>query len=328
MSINNLSFNNIVTNLTCCTDQGYIVYGLQPDLEKKLYVSELDGGVGIMKMFNKTNIIVMVGGGANPFKSKDTLVLWDQLKKQSIIEIDMKEQIKNVLINKETIIAILEKKVCLFNWAGSLLDTKITYANEKGLCVINMDLNVIATLGTKKGEIAIWKPNNDLYKTIEAHCTNIEAIAISANGKLVASASETGTLIRIFDTETGILNYEFRRGSNSANINDICFNHNSTLLACSSGNGTIHIFDIYNDPNVTKNTMSFLSGLKSYLPKYFSSQWGFKQININNFEKSICVFDENNDLHVACFDGNYYKIEGKNNEFTNMIQGGLHINNK
>src|SRR6267378_3793083 len=107
MSINHLSFNNLITNLTCSTNEGYIVYSIDPNLEKRLYV-KLNGGVGVMKMFNKTNIFLLVGGGPHPFKSKDTLVLWDQIKERSLIEIDMKEQIKNTLITKDKLITVLE----------------------------------------------------------------------------------------------------------------------------------------------------------------------------------------------------------------------------
>lgn len=327
MSINYLSFNNICTNLTCSTDQGYIVYGLSPNLEKKLFM-DMEGGVGVMNMFKKSNIVILVGGGTKPFKSKDTLLLWDQLSKQTLLEIDMKEPINNVLITKDHIIVVLEKKICLYTWAASLIDTKITYSNEKGLCAINMKLNTIATLGTKKGEISIWKPENDTYKTIQAHNTNIEAITISNDGNLVATASEKGTLIRVFDTRKCELKHEFRRGAMGTNIYDICFNHSCTLLACTSANSTIHIFDICDNPDNTKNTTSYLSSIKGFLPKYFSSQWGFRQINIDDGSKSVCIFDENNDLHIATYNGKYYKIIGKNNDFNTIVDGELHINNK
>ncbi len=327
MSINHISYNSIVKHLTCCVDHGYIVYTLEPNLEKKLYV-ELDGGVGLMKMHEKTNIIILVGGGEHPFKSKDTVMLWDQNKKQGIMEVDMREPIKNVLIVKEKIIAVVEKKICVFDWAGTLLSTKATYANEKGLCVISKDLEVIVTIGTKKGEIAIWKHMKDIYKTIDAHTTNIEAIAVSTNGKYVATASETGTLIKVFNTETCNLEYEFRRGAKSTQIYDLAFNSDATVLACCSGNGTVHLFELYNDPLETKNNKSMLSGLKDFLPKYFGSEWGFRQLTLNNTSKAICAFDDNNVLHVTTYDGAYYRIYGQNKEYDQIQQGQLHINNK
>jgi WD40 repeat protein len=328
MSINHLSFNDIITNVICSTNEGYIVYSIELNLEKKLY-TELDGGVGITKMFKKTNIILLVGGGSHPFKSKDTLVLWDQLKKQSLIEIDMKEPIKNILITQDKIISVIEEKVNLFDWSGTLLGKKATYSNEKGLCVVNTNLNMIVTLGIGKGQIALWKYASDIYKTIDAHLSNVEVIAVSNNGKYIATASEKGTLIRIFNVDSLLMEHEFRRGAHSANIHDLCFSNDGKLLACCSGNGTVHFFDLNDDPNIiSKNTKSMLSGLQIVLPKYFGSQWGFKQVNLQNTSKSICAFDHKNDLHVVTYDGNYYKIICKDNEFSDIITGHLHVNNK
>jgi len=53
-----------------------------------------------------------------------------------------------------------------------------------------------------------------------------------------------GTLIRIFKTETGEQLQEVRRGTERAEIYSIAFNSNSSLLACSSDRGTVHIFSL------------------------------------------------------------------------------------
>jgi len=327
MSINHLSFNNVVTHLTCSTDQGYLLYGLQPDLDK-ITCHNSSGGIGITKMLNKTNILMLVGGGTTPFKSKDIMILWDNIKNEQIFEVDMKGQIKNVHVNKTHMVAVLDKKICLFDWRGKCLDTKSTFSNDKGLCVVNGNMDVIATLGINKGDVAVWKYKSDIYKTIKAHLTNIEAIALNNDGKYIATASETGTLIRVFNVETEKQEYEFRRGSQSAFIHDICFSNDTKFLACCSGNGTIHIWDLNNDSNGTKNTQSMLSGFKGYLPQYFSSQWGMKQLSLGDVSKSICAFDEHNDLHIATYDGNYYKVAGRTGEFINIAKGLLHPNNK
>lgn len=327
MSVNNLSFNNLMTTLTCSTNQGFIVYGIKGTLEKKIFMDQLNGGVGLAKIYNNTNMLILVGGGQTPFRSKDTLVLWDQCKNRSVVEIDTKEPIKNAIIVKDTLVIVVEEKVCLFLWDGTFVDAKNTYTNDKGLCVINHDKNIMVIPGNKKGEIAIWKYKTDSYRTIEAHLTNIEALAISNNGTFVATASERGTLIRVYNIETLALEYEFRRGSQSANIYDICFNKEGTLLACTSSNGTIHLFELTKEDN-NKNVKSMFSTFQNFLPKYFSSQWGFKQITISDMSKSICNFDDQNDLHIATFDGNYYKISGRNNEFTDIVQSNLHVNTK
>lgn len=333
MSINKLSFNNSTTTITCCTDQGYLVYTLSPQLE---YIKRRDvGGLGIAKNYNNTNLIILVGGGPHPFSSRDAFVLYDQFEENQIIKIDMKEPIKDVFINTENnIVVVLEKKVSVFNWDGACVDTKLTYCNPHGLCVTHSGnngdtvTNIVVTLGTKKGDIAIWDYSSatDNYKSIEAHQTNIEALAINKDGTLIATSSEVGTLIRVYDIKTKQLKFEFRRGTSQSTIYDLAFNTNSTKLACSSSHGTIHFFSLENNTNT--NTKSMISGYGSYVSSYFDSQWCFKSFNINNTNKSICSFDDHDNLHVIAYDGLYYKIGYNAEELCILTQGNLHINNK
>ncbi len=51
-------------------------------------------------------------------------------------------------------------------------------------------------------------------------------------------------MIRVFDTYSGELLQELRRGMDRAEIFSIAFNANSTFLACSSCKGTVHIFSL------------------------------------------------------------------------------------
>lgn len=328
MSILNMSFNQLLSHLVVCTNEGYIIYSLSPTLEKKICVKK-NGGVGIVKMFYRSNLCLLVGGGERPFKPRDVVTLWDDNLKSDQIEISFQKQIENILIDHErTIIIVLQKEILVFNFDGTLINSKQTFNNDKGLCAISVNdgKQIIVTLGTKKGEIAIWKINQDIYKTIQAHQSNIDVIAINKQGTLVATASETGTLIKIFNVDTGKQLYEFRRGTTNAKIYDICFNTTSTMLACCSSNGTIHIFELYKDIKESKNVQSTLAGFKDYLPQYFSSQWSFKQIYINSTDKMICGFDDNNILHICCIDGKYYKISGK--QYDIIKQSDLCIDNK
>lgn len=323
MALLNISFNQIGSHLICCTDKGEIIYKLMPSLSMKVD-NNRNGGVGIFRMYGTTNIMIFTGGGKNPCKSKDAVVIWDESKKKIVTELDMRSPVRNICVAADRIVIVLEKMIHIFNFKGALLNTKQTYANPDGLCVINSDKDnfTVVTLGLKKGEIMIWEPLNDKQKFIQAHNSNIEYISINNTGNLIATASETGTLLRVFNGNE--IKYEFRRGTYTTKIFDLQFSKDSKILACCSGNGTIHLFDLYDNIDKSKNIQSYLSGLKSYLPNYFSSQWGFAQISLPNVAKSICIFDDDNILHVASYDMKYYRIIGP--EYTIVTETSIPTN--
>jgi len=286
----------------------------------------MDGGVSIAKMMDKTNLLVLVCSSDNPFKSQAPIILWDDVKKESTLGIDLKNPIRNVLIDNGKILVVLDKKLFIMNFDGNTEATKATYSNPYGICVLNQDKDnkIMITLGVTKGEIEVWKLNKDSSKKIKAHNNNIERIAVNKEGTLVATCSETGTLINIFNTTTGKKLNELRRGSLSTKIHDLAFNTDSSCLACCSGNGTIHIFDLNNCEN--KNSVSVLSSCKDYLPVYFSSQWSYRQHFIGTNDKMICGFGIDNVLHVVTYKGVYYSISGK--DYVDIKSTNLHINNK
>jgi WD40 repeat protein len=63
-------------------------------------------------------------------------------------------------------------------------------------------------------------------------------------GTLLATASDKGTLIRIFSIDTGNPLQELRRGAEKADIYSISFDFQSKWLACSSDKSTIHVFSV------------------------------------------------------------------------------------
>jgi len=77
---------------------------------------------------------------------------------------------------------------------------------------------------------------------IQCHKSSIQVITLSKDGKLIATASIKGTIIRVFSSDTGRKVYEFRRGTYFAHISCLRFNSDSSILACSSNTGTIHLF--------------------------------------------------------------------------------------
>ncbi|XP_023612709.1 WD repeat domain phosphoinositide-interacting protein 1 isoform X7 [Myotis lucifugus] len=89
--------------------------------------------------------------------------------------------------------------------------------------------------------------------TIAAHEGTLAAITFNASGSKLASASEKGTVIRVFSVPEGQKLYEFRRGMKSPHaalrsryvtISSLAFSMDSQFLCASSNTETVHIFKL------------------------------------------------------------------------------------
>jgi hypothetical protein len=142
---------------------------------------------------------------------------------------------------------VLKTRVYVYNFADlTLADHLETVDNPRGLCAVcpSPTNNVLACPGASKGSVRIELYDAKVRRTVAAHEGALARLALNASGTRLATASETGTLIRVWDTATGDLLQELRRGSEKADICCIAFNSTSTLLACASDKGTVHIFKL------------------------------------------------------------------------------------
>jgi autophagy-related protein 18 len=79
---------------------------------------------------------------------------------------------------------------------------------------------------------------------IQAHKTPIACLSLNSEGTMLATASDKGTVVRVFSVPDAKKLWQFRRGSSSARIWSLNFNLMSTLLAVSSDSSTIHIYKL------------------------------------------------------------------------------------
>lgn len=90
---------------------------------------------------------------------------------------------------------------------------------------------------------------------IEAHRSPLSCIALNNEGTLLATASETGTIIRVFSVPRGQKLYQFRRGTYPSTIYSMSFNLSSTLLCVSSTSDTVHIFRLSGPARAVDGTL-------------------------------------------------------------------------
>ncbi|KAJ2955835.1 hypothetical protein NQZ79_g8216 [Umbelopsis isabellina] len=306
-----------------------------------------DGGVSIVEMLYRTNYLALVGGGRNPRYPPNRVIIFDNIKGKSVVELEYKSDVRNVKLRRDRLIVITSNKV--FVYVFSLNPQKLhsfeTIDNPHGLAAVSpsQEHAILAFPGRQQGHIQVVDLNkinsttsvlsptspNNAGKTMQSTTTNVSIIAahsgqlsclaMNFDGTKCATASEKGTLIRIFDTATGQLLNELRRGMDRAEIYSIAFNKESTRICVSSDKGTIHIFNLdasvvasaertprgptYGE--VTPSHSSSLPGfthsgnrgssfrfMKDLLPKYFSSEWSFAHATIPSETRCVVGFGE------------------------------------
>lgn len=247
------------------------------------------------------------------------------------------------------IFVVCQNSIYIFELTKCALEQTLdTFDNRKGLiAVCELHNNIIfAYPDHKKGFVRVKSiiHNDDEHQSqlLNAHESFIGCVSLNKDGTLLCTASDKGTVFRVFNTFNGLLLKELRRGSEKAEIFSLSFSSDSRFLACSSDRGTVHVFILKTSNDETNNTTnhsntgghsnsstnttnntgdntegpknqtSVLGKISSFFGKktgYFNSEWSFAKVSINE-TKAICCFDvseEMNSLVVIGYSGKYYR---------------------
>lgn len=101
------------------------------------------------------------------------------------------------------------------------------------------------TTAAQTGDVLLFSTRSlTTANVIQAHKSPISFLSINQSGTMLATASDKGTVIRVWSIPGAEKLYQFRRGTREAKIYSINFNLVSTLLAVSSAHDTVHIFKL------------------------------------------------------------------------------------
>jgi hypothetical protein len=209
--------------------------------DNKLLTNE-PSPVNVCAMLFQTNYLALVMK-ENPYK----VLLWDDSLKQPPHEIWSRFEVVNVVLRRDIFCVVSEFKIYVYQFGGNfqvLLHLE-TCSNPRGLCQLSPAAPkwVLVCPGSLRGSLRIQIGLDDSIScTIPAHTNAVAALGINAYGTMVASASEHGTVVKIFNTSDGQIMYELRRGTIGTQISSINFRTDNKFVVVGSSNPTVHIF--------------------------------------------------------------------------------------
>ncbi|KAF9247187.1 WD40-repeat-containing domain protein [Melanogaster broomeanus] len=292
---------------TTSTPAGFAVYQTWP--LKLLRKREFTGGtLAAVMPCHMSSLLFLLGGGRSPLYPPNKVILWDDAAGAEVAELEFRERVGGIACRRGWLAVALRRRVVVFEVHDTVV-RKAEYDtcdNPRG--ILAMATGAYATLlaipGRQMGHVQLVHlppcrppvplgpppsvlpskppppPSKHPVSIIAAHESPLTTLSVPPSGRLLATASSRGTLVRIWDTITGKLLREFRRGSDKAEIYGVAFRPDEKEVGVWSDKGTVHVFSLVSSG--ASNRQSSLSPLAPFLPlpKYFDSEWSYAQYRI------------------------------------------------
>lgn len=269
-----VNFNQDCTSLAVGAKNGYRLFSLNSvDQIEQIYENDTEDICIVERLFSSS--LVAVVSLSSPRKLK----VCHFKKGTEICNYSYSNTILAVKLNRARLVVCLEESLYIHNIRdmGVLHTIRDTPPNPMGLCTLSVDADncYLAYPGSNTmGEVQIFDAGNLHAKTmIAAHDSPLAALSFSQSGARIATASEKGTVIRVFNVADGTRLHEFRRGvKRCVSICSLAFSHDATFLCCSSNTETVHVFKLEEPKEPPKQSVEDTqSGWIGYFSKAVSA---------------------------------------------------------
>ncbi|XP_070186748.1 WD repeat domain phosphoinositide-interacting protein 4-like [Littorina saxatilis] len=332
--VHSIRCNQTCTAFTIATSKGVKVFGLDPlSLQVNLKASDV-GSCRTAELLRESNLIALVGGGGGSYEKYDekSVVLKNMETGEVPLDLTFSSTVLGVRFTEKQMIVVLEFEIHvfkLFTFEHLHIIRTGCCAKYHGLCEVSPNGWMVFP-STHKGHVQVLDLNEQHGKgtvppvVIRAHEGKIACVAISNSGKRIATASETGTLIRIFDVGTKTKEMVFRRGSDTAAIFNLAFSLCDAFVSVCSDKGTVHIFNLV-DKGSNKSSMA--AELSRVIPLPESLQMtavrNMTQFSLPAECPSVLAFPESQTIVAISIDGTFQKYAIKENGCAQKVMAYL-----
>lgn len=265
-------------------------------------VRDVGGGIGCAEMLGTTRYIALVGGGKQPKFPQNKVCpedpdwvlinadsyevqIWNDSSEVVATSLEFKTPVQRVRITQTHLVVVLLNKVCIYKM--KMPPEKVgeyeTVNNPFGLCCLSKD--IVAFPGRTVGQVKVVHFNDaGNVSIINAHESPLRALALNQMSDVLATASEQGTIIRLWSPTSSSKLTEFRRGVDPATVFSLAFSPNGLTLAVTSDKSTLHLFDLpghgatqASEPDPLTHKWGILSKVP-LVPRQFSDKYSDAKI--------------------------------------------------
>ncbi|KAJ5149194.1 phosphatidylinositol 3-5-bisphosphate-binding protein [Penicillium atrosanguineum] len=248
------TFNNDSSCFSVGLNTGFCVFNSNPC---ELKVSrDFNAGIGLVEMLGQSNYLAIVGGGRNPKFPQNKLVIWDDAKQKSAITLEFRTSVLGVRLSKFRIVVALLNSIHVFAFSTPPKKLSVFETSDNPLGLACLGQKLLAFPGRSLGQVQVIELETGNISIIPAHSSPLRALVLSPDGEVLATASEAGTLIRVFASANCTKLAELRRGVDHAVIFSLSFSPSNSLLAVTSDKSTLHIFDIPHPKQMIRRSRS------------------------------------------------------------------------
>ncbi|KAK2754432.1 Phosphatidylinositol 3,5-bisphosphate-binding protein [Arachnomyces sp. PD_36] len=275
------AFNNDTSCFSVGLDTGFCVFNADPC---ELKVSrDFNAGIGVAEMLGQANFLALVGGGRQPKFPQNKLIIWDDAKQRAVITLEFRTSVLRVRLSKSRIIVALHNSIHIYQFSTPPQKLSIFETADNPLGLACLGTKLLAFPGRSIGQVQIVELETGNVSIIPAHSSPLRAMDMSPDGEVLATASDAGTLIRIFSTGNCAKIAELRRGVDHATVFSLSISPSSNMLAVTSDKSTLHVFDMphprqaqraQSPPEENSNKWGIL-GKIPLLPRVFSDVYSF-----------------------------------------------------
>ncbi|KMY91309.1 WD repeat domain phosphoinositide-interacting protein 2 [Drosophila simulans] len=243
MTTYQMNFNQDFTSLSVLSPTGLRLFSISSqDKVEEIFAKDNTEQIRIVERLFNSSLVVLVTA-----QKPNCLKMLHFKKKQDICNCFYPSEILCVRMNRQRLIVCLAESIHIHD----IRDMKILHSieniapNEQGLCALSLNSHLAFPVCQTSGELRIFNASKlRTGMTIRAHDTSLSALAFSPSGALLATASERGTVIRVFCVKNGQRVQEFRRGVSCVRIASLVFSASGDFLCASSNTETVHVFKI------------------------------------------------------------------------------------